>query len=751
MSRDPKTKAILMSLQNTAVRLLVILLVGAVPGLVSGAGPIYWDWPADRSFDELNLNGAALDRDGYLGAGLIARAIGPDGPEVFWRVVPDGTGGFYTGTGHGGELHHTSAGGKSRLVTRLEGTEIFSLLVLPGGDLLAGCGPEGHLYRIDREGGNLLVGTVAGGYVWAMVQDEDSGLVWLATGSPAGLSRFDPDDNTLTEDVELPAQNTLDLWMTSAGELLLATQGPGLIYGYRPGEKPRLLYETAQDEARQFIAGPEGVIFLLALHSGDEVPPRLAGRINGVQPSPPAALMPLLGLDDTPDIPPAALYRIGGDGLVEPWWTGHNSLMTATWSRRWGWLAGGELATEGGHATLHRLTPPRGSHTLARWAGGDVLDIMVPADVPEEIVICQAHPGAVFGLGDKGDEPRAALSPPLDGGRPVRWGRLTWRGEGKSGRLKWSVRGGNRSQPDESWTAWSDTWTDPDHALDLPPSRFLQWRVEFPDDAGREDSWRVMQVSVSAWQDNLAPVISNLQLEYLKDVFLGGMINGADNITQRFRSGLQAEFSRNAVLDKWAGPTRSALARSVRIFTWEGSDPNGDRLTYRLQYRRAGEDAWRPISTGRPGVFATNETLASWDTTEVPDGQYTVRLVASDRRDNPESLALETRRLLGPVVVDNTAPEVSHFQVQATANGFLVKCRVEDHASALAGAQVVLPDGSFERLDPVDRICDSRREDFAAEIVWPREGTLAGTKPWLVRVEARALGGNLNSAEGEVR
>ncbi len=494
-------------------------------------------------------------------------------------------------------------------------------------------------------------------------------------------------------------------------------------------------------------------MFLLALQSGEMA--LHSGAASGASaPVPPVSLMPLLDLVDAETVAPAALYRLQADDVVELFWTGQKSLMTAAWSPQWGWLAGGELATEGGHAILHRLTPPSGAHTLARWAGGDVLDILVPADADGELVVCQAHPGGVFGLSgrDRGDgELRVAQSAPLDGGRPVHWGRLTWRGEGETGRLLWSVRGGNRAQPDGTWSQWSKSWSDRDHDLELAPSRYLQWRVEFPADAGRDDAWRVQQVSVSAWQENLAPVIGGLQLEYLKDIFLGGMLNGSDNVTQRFRSGLQAEFSRNMVVDKWAGPGRSAMGRSVRVFTWAGSDPNGDRITYRLEYQLLGDNTWRPIGTSRPGVFETGETLASWDTSEVPDGQYLVRLTASDKRDNPEALVLKTERLLGPVQVDNTAPEVADFKVQATATGFSLRCRVEDGASVLAGARVVLPDGSSERLDPVDRICDSRSEDFAAEIVWPRPGKLAGGQPWRVRFEARDLRGNLVFAEGEVR
>jgi hypothetical protein len=732
--------------------MILVSVVGALVGLgvpVSrAAGPVYWDWPADRPFDELDLTGTALDEGGHLVAGLTSRQLGPEGPEVCWTAVPDGDGGFWTGTGHGGEIHHVDGDGKSRLLARLDGTEIFALLRLPGGDLLAGCGPEGHLFRVAPDGTSRIVGTVAGGYVWALSRDGKSGAVWVAAGSPAALYRYQPERDEFDLVVELEAQNALDVMARPDGEVLVATQGPGLVFRVVDA-RARLIYETAQDEARQFIVGPEDQVFLLALRNAEEAPDNKT-RVAGITSAPPPALLALLGGEPEAETPAAALYRLGQDDRVTQEWSGKDELLTAAWSPRWGWLAGGPLDEDESHASLQRLTPPHGSHVVARWTGGDVLQILVGGDGPEPLAVCQAHQGALVALGDDGRAPREALSPPLDGGGLVRWGRLSWQGEVPRGDLKWSVRAGNRSQPDETWTDWSGTWKDQDHAVDLPPSRFLQWRVEFP--AGNKAGGaRITGISVSAWQDNLPPVIAEFQLEHLKDIQIGGLLNGGENVTQRFRSGLQAEFSRGVTKDPWAGPVRGALGRTARIFTWQGSDPNGDRLAYRLAYRHRGSGTWRPISTSRPDVYETGETLLGWDTAEIPDGIYQVRLTASDHPDNPADLAHEVHRILGPVVVDNTGPEIDDFEVKATDGGFRLRAKVRDAVSPVAGARIFLPDGSVERLDPRDRICDSLREEFAAEVAWPRDDADPGVAPWRVRLEVRDLAGNLRAVEGEVQ
>ena len=248
---------------------VVLLAAGLGTGTALAAGPIYWDWPADRSFEEVQLSGAAVDTEGNLMAGLAGVTAGPAGPEVFWKIVPDGKGGYFTGTGHGGEIHHTTSGGENSLVARLEGTEVFSLLVLDDGDLLAGCGPEGQLYRIDRDDEPVLLGSVPGGYVWAMAPGADGQTVWLATGSPAAVHRLDLSSGELEAVRDLPAQNALDLFPDGRGGLLVATQGPWLIYRIDPDrpEQAKVLFETAQDEARQFITGPDVRMFFLALNT----------------------------------------------------------------------------------------------------------------------------------------------------------------------------------------------------------------------------------------------------------------------------------------------------------------------------------------------------------------------------------------------------------------------------------------------------------------------------------------------------
>ncbi len=127
-----------------------------------------------------------------------------------------------------------------------------------------------------------------------------------------------------------------------------------------------------------------------------------------------------------------------------------------------------------------------------------------------------------------------------------------------------------------------------------------------------------------------------------------------------------------------------------------------------------------------------------------------MRLTASDELDNPLANSLQSRLETGPVLVDNTAPVIENFRLKKSIDGFIVSFRVKDAMTSLAGADLYLPDGSRQRLDPVDRICDSPQEDFEVAVHWPGSGVTANPDIWQIRVEIRDLAGNLALAQGEL-
>lgn len=756
-----------------APRLASFVLSCLVAAGAQAAGPRYWDWPEARSFDEATFESAGLDTLGGLTAGPRLEVQALPGPEVTWRVVPDGRGGWYLGTGHGGGIHHVAADGATREVARLESTEVFSLAVLPGGDLLAGGGPDGRLARVTPAGDVTEVGRIEGGYVWGIAIDEKDGVAWLATGSPAAVYRYRWRDGTLAQVATLPAQNAMDIALDAdRGRLLVSTQGPGLVYGLDPdGTGPKLIGDIAQEEARRLLRGAGGVFHVLGL-SGSSEAFAPGGDVGSERDAPRAN--PFAGPAVDNAAPAAALYRFedggrGREALVRVW-AGQPDLMAAAWTERWGWVGAGTLPDPAGaalaaagaeaaaapRAVLLRLTLPWGSTALASWDGADVLDLATTAGGgrgAEALAIAQAHPAAlVLAKPLPAGQSGVVTGPPLDGGPGVAWGRLRWEGVAGQGQPRWSVRGGERAQPDESWSAWSRPWSDADRELGPDLGRYLQWRVELPPAGRGERAWRVTGISVSARQPNRAPVIEEFRLEQLRGVKMGGFMAGESMIHQ-YRSGLRAEFTtQQGAEENWPGSDRADPGRAVRVLTWRASDPNGDRLDFRLECRAEGDPDWRPAAApGEAGGTVTGN-VGSWDTSGLADGRYELRLVASDAPDNPRGERAVATRVMGPLLVDNTPPRVEVLETGARDDGrtIFVKLRAADATSALAAARLVLADGTTERLDPVDGVCDSATETFVTTVERRRAAGPDGTSPVRLRLEVRDLAGNTGAAEAVV-
>ena len=71
---------------------------------------------------------------------------------------------------------------------------------------------------------------------------------------------------------------------------------------------------------------------------------------------------------------------------------------------------------------------------------------------------------------------------------------------------------------------------------------------------------------------------------------------------------------------------------SVLKVTWKVDNPDADTLRYRLAYRLAGQTVWRDIT--RPDETVTKSEY-EWETAALPEGQYRVRVEASDENANP--------------------------------------------------------------------------------------------------------------------
>jgi hypothetical protein len=171
-----------------------------------------------------------------------------------------------------------------------------------------------------------------------------------------------------------------------------------------------------------------------------------------------------------------------------------------------------------------------------------------------------------------------------------------------------------------------------------------------------------------------------------------------------------------------ATPTSSATAVGRRLFQkgfqtfqWESNDPDKDDLRYDVAVRRMGSETWRALAQDLAGsVFA-------WDTSQLPDGRYVVRVVASDSRANPPATALRGEREGGPMTIDNTPPSIrmrepASGSAAAQAMPGTIAFDVVDLASTLERVDVLLGNGQWRAVFPDDGALDGLRERFTIPV-----------------------------------
>lgn len=386
-----------------------------------------------------------------------------------------------------------------------------------------------------------------------------------------------------------------------------------------------------------------------------------------------------------------AVYRIDANGFVAEVF--RESVMILKLIEVDGQL----LVATGNEGQIYRVDPLADETTI--------LADLEPQQVPSilrgrdgAVLLGTANPASLVRLADGFAESGHYTSPVMDATQISLWGRLKVSGEvPPAGSLTVQTRSGNvENVEDAAWSAWVDAGViehDPD-ALPLepieltiasPPARFLQYRLVLAGD-GRQ-SPVVDRVQLAYATPNLKPTIASIAAQY------PDAAPGQGSNPQQGQSGPQS------------GPT------GVMNITWEAADANNDRLVYSLEYQAAGSELWLPLAEN----LQTNSY--EWNTRQAPDGRYRIRVVASDRLDNPLDMALVAQRVSDPVVVDNTPPQLVEVVARRDGRTLTLEGRVLDSLSPIGSIQYTLnAEDEARPILPEDLILDSTRETFRVTI-----------------------------------
>jgi len=656
----------------------------SAPVKAAGRSPMVWRQESAEAFERGQLDGVAVSTRGEVTlAPSIQKVCSLDATYVWSLLAAKDA--LYAGTGDRGVVYRI-AGESATPVLKTGELQVLALAQDAAGNLYAGTAPRGSLYRLTPEGKSELFWRSPEQYILSLAVDAQGNL-YAGTSPHGGVYRITPDGKGELL-ARIPDPYVVSLAVSGAN--LYASGGMGaVVYRITDDRKVSTLFDPGQGTTASLITvDPTGQLYV------------------GTSPR-------------------GALYRVEPDGratlLHEKSSAGINAI--AADGRGALWAAAGD--------TIYRVSgsPER-----------PVVEKIQPPVAPRFLALATDEAGRVAVGSATGDVYRLAAGSPRrgvlesavrDAGSVARWGRLTWQARVPAGtRVVLQTRTGNSGEPDATWSPWSAEQTRSGATVASPPGRYFQYRA-----------------ILTSEDPSVQPVLSEVAVVYL-----------AHN--QKPKLTVQAPKSG----DVWS------RKQTIR---WSGTDPDKDTLLYDVYYSGDEGASWTrlnrivkeapagtpengpagngaapsakapaapPAAGGKGGATkapaaamspapanssnapapgapkrqdpSLKETSFTWDTTEVPDGRYLVKIVASDRLSNPADPA-SVEEIIGPILISNTPPKLAlQGDPAADEAGCIHLAGTATAGVPLAGVDYRIDAEEWASAEAEDGIFDSETERF---------------------------------------
>ena len=686
------------------IRLLAAAAAAAgLTAVLSAAAPVFWTVSTQTDFLRGTVDGIAIDAEGRLRLGPAIESFGDPKEPFIWSIAQSGTA-WLAGTGNEGRVLKIDAAGTSSVAFDAAELGVHAVIADGRGGFYAATAPDGRVHHVDASGTASVAFDPPDRYIWSLARAAD-GTLYVGTGDRGIIYRVRPGQPG-EPFYRTRTANVISLALDAQGRLYAGTSTPGRLFRIDQSGRAFVVIDSPHQEVRGLRVATDGALYAAGLTpgqgddagSGDAAPvPTVTAQVSGVTVGETPAAAP--ATSESKRTGRGTIYVVRNDRADAIWETGTETpydllpgadartLMVATGGS--GRLYEIDLSTSPANVVLLGRVDARQITQAARGANG-------------EVVLAGSNPGRLFRMRAARAQRGTFDSDVRDAGSAARWGSIRWRAGGAGG-LQLSTRSGNTNRPDDTWSEWSAPYAAADGSpIASPSARYLQWRATFTGSgsAGPE----LTSVTVAYLPRNIRPSLTSLTVHPPGVVFQrpfssnDAEIAGFDTSQAQEPEGIAPESSQPAV-------GRRMFRKGLQTFQWRADDPNGDRLTYAVEYRREGETAWRPLRAG------LTDPILVWDTTSVADGRYMIRIIASDSAANSPGEALEGSRESEGFDIDNTAPVITLAPASAAAPQ-IVRVTVRDGHSGVLRVEYALGGERWQVVYPADGLSDSREEVF---------------------------------------
>jgi hypothetical protein len=692
------------------------------------------------------FEGTFADNDGTVALAPAVSSLGRPEADRAWSVLPRPDGSVMVGSWGAKAKLQRLAGGKIETWAELDDAGLTALAALPDGSIAAGGSPSGRIYKISGPDKVEVLTKLGEPYVWSLAPDGHGGL-FAATGNNGRVYQIDA-KGVAKVILTVGDRHVTALAVAPDGGFYAGTFPGGKIYRWRNGQV-QTVFQTEDVGVMGLAATPAGPLFV--------------GCAGG------------------------KLYKVAADGASEQLLDDGEGDVYALGS-----IGDDVYAALSSPGRILRLSGA-GDQRAQVYQTDEPYVVGLTANAKDAVYATVAASGEVVRLSLGSGERGSYTSEVHDAGMVARWGLVRW-SQTLSGQGVISVqtRTGNTSEPDAAWSPWSTENTGATGAqVTSPPGRYVQVRLNFYGRPG--DTARLQRLDLAYRTLNRAPVVQfgepaagAVVHETVKVTWKSGDPDDDDLTTTVYYA--------PAGSDKWTeiekgddegGDTDADGGAKPAKPAKPGADakPGGDKKPAAGAksdhpkpkasngavpgVKSPGGESVEPAGVGDPTAPPTapgavkphqrhhapasagggdkgdkkgkaeeltlNDDSIDWDTTDVPDGSYVVKVVVSNAKRNPDD-PKTTEVRSKPFVVVNSLP-YALFQAPAKPAPLPATFKFGADGAWLASAEYKFDDDDdWSAWLPVEGLLNRRFEEFKA----PAAPTEAGDHVLHMRVRDAA-------------
>ena len=244
-----------------------------------------WEQKSVEAFQAGTAKSVSVSSAGEIVLHRKLETVFEKGDEVFiWCLAEDSAGNIYAGTGNDGKIYRITPEGDSSLFYNSPEVSILCMAIDSENRVYVGTAPSGLVYRVDddKTPPTTLLSTEEN-YVWSLAFDPQGNL-YAATGTEGKIYKI-PTADAQPEGTESEPSVLFDADETNIvslifhhGYLYAGSDGKGTIFKISLDGDASVVYQTGQKEVHSLVGAPDGSVFAGTVTTA---PPKPGSRPSG--------------------------------------------------------------------------------------------------------------------------------------------------------------------------------------------------------------------------------------------------------------------------------------------------------------------------------------------------------------------------------------------------------------------------------------------------------------------------------------